>query len=416
MPGLGPITIFDKSALESFSPDDSVWFDCFYKTNITPLFYVETLADLQKHVRSGRTPEQLVSNIAYKTPDFGPELNVHHHTLCVNELMGHRVPMNGYPVVARGRSVATSDRMGIMFERAREMEAFERWQNGDFLELEHQFAKVWRQELSGLDLRSLLNNIGIREGQLKVNEYEAKLWVDRIVRGERNRFGTLKAALEMLAVPEFFWGQIVSRWKSLGGPPLYQFAPYSAHVFSIDMFAAFGLAAGVIPSGRSSNIVDLAYLYYLPFCMVFVSGDKLHQRAAPLFLRSNQDFVWAPDMKADLVLLDSHFSAFPESVKAKGLFAFASSPPEEMAFLTTRLWDRHLPAWRKILNDRKSRSRPVENHEKLIATLNEMDLAQLIDREVTMEEASFVRIERHIPVSKGKWRLLPPGVEDLPEG
>ena len=46
----GPILIFDKSALESLNVDESVWLDNFYLMNITPLFYVETLADLEKAV------------------------------------------------------------------------------------------------------------------------------------------------------------------------------------------------------------------------------------------------------------------------------------------------------------------------------------------------------------------------------
>ena len=29
---------FDKSTLQSFNPGEALWFDCFYKTNITPLF------------------------------------------------------------------------------------------------------------------------------------------------------------------------------------------------------------------------------------------------------------------------------------------------------------------------------------------------------------------------------------------
>lgn len=50
--------------------------DCFHKVNITPLFYVETVADLYKEMRKGRTPEQVVGIIADETPDLGIELNV----------------------------------------------------------------------------------------------------------------------------------------------------------------------------------------------------------------------------------------------------------------------------------------------------------------------------------------------------
>ena len=55
-----------------------------------------------------------------------------------------------------------------------------------------------------------------------------------------------------------------------------------------------------------------------------------------------------------------------ESVKGRGVFAFASWPPEDVGFLTTRLWDRHLPGWRKILADEKDRPPSSrERHEKL---------------------------------------------------
>jgi hypothetical protein len=47
-----------KSFLQSLSVDESVWFDHFFIPNICPLFYVETLADLEKSVREGRTPER----------------------------------------------------------------------------------------------------------------------------------------------------------------------------------------------------------------------------------------------------------------------------------------------------------------------------------------------------------------------
>ena len=41
---MGPITIFDKSALQALNMDEAVWFDAFFLANVVPLFYVETLA------------------------------------------------------------------------------------------------------------------------------------------------------------------------------------------------------------------------------------------------------------------------------------------------------------------------------------------------------------------------------------
>ena len=51
---MGPITIFDKSALQALSIDEAVWFDAFFLANVVPMFYVETLADSRRRWRRGR--------------------------------------------------------------------------------------------------------------------------------------------------------------------------------------------------------------------------------------------------------------------------------------------------------------------------------------------------------------------------
>jgi len=79
---MGPITLFDKSFLQSLSLDESVWFDHFFLTNVAPIFYIETLADLNKPARSGRTSEQEVSIIADKFPDMSGNPCSHHTDLC----------------------------------------------------------------------------------------------------------------------------------------------------------------------------------------------------------------------------------------------------------------------------------------------------------------------------------------------
>jgi hypothetical protein len=147
--------------------------------------------------------------------------------------------------------------------------------------------------------------------------------------------------------------------------------------------------------------------------MAFVSGDKLHRTTAPYFLDEDQTFIWAPDLKVELARLDTHFPRLPEAVKAQGLFSFASHPPTEGDFLTTRLWDRFLPAWR-----RRSENPPLRSPEadaRLLASLDEMAGAPATSENVTADNANYVVIKRMVPISSGKWRILPPGTEDEPE-
>jgi hypothetical protein len=123
--GVGPILLFDKSTLQSLSVDEAVWLDTFYAPNITPLFFVETLADLEKEVGRGRTPEQVVGNLAEKTPIDGKP-NVFHETLCLSELLGHPIEMRGVPVIAGGRSFVSGKRRGVVFDQPPEIGALQR--------------------------------------------------------------------------------------------------------------------------------------------------------------------------------------------------------------------------------------------------------------------------------------------------
>src|ERR1700674_2720401 len=82
----GPFLIFDKSSLESLNLDEAVFLDNFYMSNITPLFFVECLADLEKAIRSKSTPEQLVGSLADRTPESQSYSNVHHMKILHLEL------------------------------------------------------------------------------------------------------------------------------------------------------------------------------------------------------------------------------------------------------------------------------------------------------------------------------------------
>jgi hypothetical protein len=286
---MGPITIFDKSALQGLNIDEACWFDNFYMTNIAPLFFVETLGDLRKEMAKGRTAEEVVGNLAEKTPPQGTP-NVHHRELCIAELMGQRIEMRGVPHVGDGRPVVTRHQRGLMYEPAAEMRAFQRWQEGRFLDVEYQFAGNWRlalQRRTSLDAAEWLREIGgfqTRPHDLKT----AKAFADRAVRGSRHRYALVKAACLTLEVTRFVQREILMRWKAEGGPPFHEFAPYTAHVLTVDAFFYIAVSAHLISRDRPSNRVDMAYLYYLPFCMVFVSCDNLHEKTVPLFLGCDQ--------------------------------------------------------------------------------------------------------------------------------
>jgi len=148
---LGPTTLFDKSALESFNLDESLWFENYYIAVISPLFFVETLAGLSKEVAKGRTPEQVVGNIASKTPEIGSFVVVSHWHLCLANLLGYPIPMDGRVPVGPGLRTRLAGDNATVYDLPSEMGALERWLKGDFLGVERDFAQRWRSALSSME-------------------------------------------------------------------------------------------------------------------------------------------------------------------------------------------------------------------------------------------------------------------------
>jgi len=413
---MGPTALFDKSFLQSLHVDESVWFDRFFSANICPLFYVETLADLDKsNLANGRTPERLVGIIAEKTPEVSGCPNVHHQQLCISELMGQRVPMTGQIPITGGRPVNHEGRRGAVFNVSPESLAFSRWQQGHFHEVEREHARGWRDMLSKLDLPSVargMRALGIDSSVAKTLEDAAAL-AGRIVHGGVKPFDQIQLVFAFVDIPNELMHPILERWSVDRYRPLSEYAPYVAHVLTVEIFFQIALGAGLISAERASNRADIAYLFYLPFCHVFISADKLHRRCAPLFLRAKQDFIWGPDLKADLRRLNDHYAQLPAEIKDRGISHFATEPMGEETDLIIRLWDRHLPGWRAT----RRPSKPISaySQHELLGRMNGMRSAPTTEPPSFADpnfDLSELSIERHVLRKKGAWYQVPKDLQE----
>ncbi len=415
---MGPITIFDKSALQSFSMDESVWFDAFTMGNITPLFYVETLADLEKSVKSGKTPEEFVGMLAHKTPFHGVP-NVHHSRIIEAELMvgSSETGMDGTgrPVLAGGKPKKNTDgTFSIHFDEFPEAAALSRWHEGEFLDIERNVAKQWRSSLENQSSESQISILkNIFPTGLKISNLEQlKVEIDKFC--ESNDIHVLSLALDTVGVPSHAQEKILDRWNKEDQPKLVDFAPYTTHVFKVDLLYYLGIDRGFISGVRASNKVDMAYLYYLPFSMAFVSGDNLHQRTVPLFLKEDQTFVTAANMKVALKEFDAYFDSLPEEVKKLGIMHIAGYPPAHMNNVVTQIWDKRMrPDWRKISEEeqeKRLKPRSDADDTEFVKNINQIqDTAVDIDEGApppSSDDVQQVFLKRTMPVRKGKWRMI----------
>jgi hypothetical protein len=208
--------------------------------------------------------------------------------------------------------------------------------------------------------------------------------------------------------------RVARRWKENGGPPLDEYAPYTAHCLLVDVFFHVCVGKKLISPDRPSNRIDIAYLYYTPFAMLFISNDKLHRRTANLFMDGEQHFQFGQELKDDLAKLNAHYWGLPEDVKANGLFQLAARPPDDESFLTTRLWKR--------FGMNTALAKPFRHDDN--STINDELLRKVkpmteLDGDTAagpfthdeLHDPDNVAIQRLIPLHRGRWRILPPGVE-----
>jgi hypothetical protein len=314
-----------------------------------------------------------------------------------------------------GRPVRGGGRTGIVYDHDPVSKAFSRWQAEEFSEVERDFAREWRRSLSSLPLDDIRKSFAATEigGDSSKTLAEAKAVADAAVADPAKSRQFIDLALLFLGASPEHRELVISRWSDAGSPPLATYAPYAFFVLTVEVFFQVALAASLISRARPSNRVDIAYLFYLPFCMVFVSADRLHARCAPHFIRANQDFIWGPDLKSDLSIMNEHFSHLPDETKGEGLYSFARVPPTEWDSLVARLWDGHLRPWRDRPDDPPRMG--AEAQSRLIEELNQLtDAPRLTEKEVDFDltEPEAVVLGRPVRKRKGSWWQVP---KDLPD-
>lgn len=414
---MGPSALFDKSFLQALSVDEAVWFDHFFMPIIAPLFYVETLADLEKEMEH-RSPEREVAIIASKFPEWSGSPTMFHGTLAINELLGYQVVMDGRPVVPGGRPVVKDGKRGHVFDESPESKAFSRWQDGKFLEIERGIAKDWRAQIRAMDLPAMakqFRTVGIDHTRCKTLE-AARDQAKEIVSSSSHPFEKMGLVFGVLQVPPPLQRQILERWNIAGYRPLTQYAPYTAHLLSVELFFRLALGAGHISEHRATNRIDVAYLNYLPFCHVFVSGDNLHRRTAPLFLRPDQEFVWAHDLKQDLAGINRYFLALPESQRNLGISRFARTPPKLEGRRVRALRAKFLaPDYDEMLERAPERPVDKEKDMKLIEEMNEWTRAPTApdsDPGHEYDALQAMTLERRVKRVRGSWVQVPADMKD----
>jgi hypothetical protein len=347
----GPTALYDKSAMQLFSREEARWFTHFFRGVITPVFLIESISNLAKQFSDNRDPSKVVAAMAAKAQDLGSLPNVAHTELIEMNMLGYPVEMRGVPLLGGGKRLQNAKgEWGVFFEESPEKKALHRWRAGKFGDAEHERAVSWRETTKGIDLQPLVRAMKLSKKQRAdlggAGLVELKSAVDLFLEDSNSQFRTLHSAMEAFDLSQRDQVLVKRRWTEAGRPPFRHFAPYASYSLHLTMTFLLGVSLGRIPE-RPTNIIDLQYLYYLPFCQVFTSGDKFHRDLAPLFMGRGQLFIWAQDLKASLREFVTYYEGHQEEIRKQGSMRFARFPPLEMDSVIHAIYDKLRPRWRE---------------------------------------------------------------------
>lgn len=243
---VGPVTLFDKSFLESLNPDEAAVFGQLFLPIIAPVFLWETRADLKKAGRGERTAQELVENLSYKTPAMSGHVTADHGTCCAMNLLGSDFPMDGRPVVPGGKPSLVDGKRGVFFTEAPELAAFARWTDGRFGELEHRLAGEWRLNLGNLDLKEISKRYAALCGSQPAPKTlkEAYDIACEVVDTPGQNYRGLSLLLRT-HVEAALHAAILARWRLNGAPLLGVYAPYARYLLLVDLTFYLAVSAGL---------------------------------------------------------------------------------------------------------------------------------------------------------------------------
>lgn len=411
---MGPNILLDKSVIQSLSFDDIDFLNRYYYLNIPSVLIMEILGDLKKPSKEGEgVTKEKVKYLFNKISRQSLTLNSDYRYLLFGDLHGHKITMDGRPILSGGRVVkGKSGEKGIVLEVSPEEELINKWKVGDFSTEDNVTSQNWRDFTKSVDLEDFqrkLRPVIERLGQPKDMESLVVL-ADKLLAIKNYQALCISLLVIQLELDNNMNQSIFLRWEQSGCPFLKDYAPYSYYCARVLVLFNFGLACGLFGT-RTTNLVDLEYLFYLPFCKVFSSSDKFQISLAKLCLKPEQEFVHGNDLKADLTEISLQCNCLSGGQKADWLSKYGRYPPGNSSSVTSQLWSKFCSP-RKSLEQHKSEPMTEEQKAELRKRMKDFDDADIVtdheDLEKVYSDPEFIikkgiiHIDDPCPCGSGK--------------
>lgn len=297
--------IFDKSFIEMLNLDELFELSVFFDLVSTPILRKEILANLQKKSTEERNALFVMKSLCSKMSRSGIEPMEYWSALYELD-SGRAIPMHGALLIDASAPNVRIGRGGGIHIDGRELQwDWRRWAEGIFTEEELTLAADHRRMVDDYDPDALCKQWRPKGAQWfgdckSIKQITAK--IDSLIDDAALPAQELILSLTTgwLCATDGFKQHLLNLLRSGRMGQVKDYAPFATSVVRLSLVYQFSLVRGFI-GPRRSDICDLEYLYYVPFCRFFVSGDRLH-RALWEATTTKAMFCNGAEVKADLKL------------------------------------------------------------------------------------------------------------------
>jgi len=274
--------IFDKSFVQSLNPDELFELDVFFELVNTPILRKEILADLEKKSTEERKQLSIVKSLCAKMSRSGLE-PMEYRSAALHELnTGRAIPLHGAILIdASAPHVRVGAGGGIHYDGRELQWDWRRWAEGSFTDEERSLAASYRRSVEEYDPEAASRQWRPRAkqhfGDCK-NIGQLIVKIDAMIDSPEPL--TQKLILELtaswLSATEEFKQYLLGLMQVGQIKRVKDYAPFATSVTRLSLTYILGLSRGFL-GPRRSDMADLEYLFYSPFCRFFVSSDRLHK-------------------------------------------------------------------------------------------------------------------------------------------
>lgn len=314
---MGPTLLLDKSAFQALTAREMHRLTDYFQWNRVDILFWEILSNLSKETKTASLRNEL-SILADKIPLIDSVQNVNYIQLCLANLWGENVLMDGRPLVApTSISTLNDGHIGALFDETAFCQMIYRWQKGDFGEQDEISALLWKRIKSNLKADDCLEvmqaNYIILPASKSISELEIEL--RNLLRNPKMQSVFLDMFLSYEDVDQGIRHRI--RQRLIQCPyTLSKVAPYAFYCLRVFALFVGSYKFDLVPAKKPHDQIDLEYLFYLPFCHVFASNDRFHMTLAPALMTKDQFLLSGDDLKQGIQQIDS-LPAHAETMNAK---------------------------------------------------------------------------------------------------